>query len=197
MWLCRFTNMVSTLAFGAAKYLNSGPGAIAGAFVHERHFNSVPLPRLAGWWGHDEKTRFQMEKGFRPMTGIDGWQLSNVPILQSAAHLAALDIFQRVTMRSLRKKSISLTGFLEFLLIDHDPREERYRIITPKNPAERGCQLSIFIKSNGKETFKMISKEGIIADWREPDVIRVAPVPLYNTFEEVFRFVEVFKRSLR
>ena len=137
-----------------------------------------------------------MKKGFKPMTGTDGWQLSNVPILQSAAHLAALEIFQRVTIRSLRRKSLGLTGFLEFLLLDFDPQEKRYRIITPKNPGERGCQLSILIKSNGKEVFNGISKEGIFADWREPDVIRVAPVPLYNTFEEVFKFVEVFKRHL-
>lgn len=178
------------------KYLNSGPGAIAGAFVHERHGKKIQLPRFAGWWGHDEKARFQMKKGFKPMTGTDGWQLSNVPILQSAAHLAALEIFQRVTIRSLRRKSLGLTGFLEFLLLDFDPQEKRYRIITPKNPAERGCQLSILIKFNGKETFNGISKEGIFADWREPDVIRVAPVPLYNTFEEVFKFVEVFKRHL-
>ena len=103
------------------KYLNSGPGAIAGAFVHERHGKKPHLPRFAGWWGHDEKARFQMKKGFKPMTGIDGWQLSNVPILQSAAHLAALEIFQRVTIRSLRRKSVGLTGFLEFLLLDFDP----------------------------------------------------------------------------
>lgn len=178
------------------KYLNSGPGAIAGAFVHERHSNSNQLPRLAGWWGHDEKARFQMKKGFKPMPGIDGWQMSNVPILQSAAHLAALEIFQHVTMRALRKKSLALTGFLEFLLTDIDPQQKQYIIITPKNPAERGCQLSILIKSDGKETFDRICSEGVIADWREPDVIRIAPVPLYNTFEEVFRFVEIFKRNL-
>lgn len=178
------------------KYLNSGPGAIAGAFVHERHSNNVHLPRFAGWWGHDEQARFRMEKGFKPIAGIDGWQLSNVPVLQSAAHLAALEIFQRVTMRSLRKKSLGLTGFLEFLLVDFDPQENLYRIITPKNPAERGCQLSILIKSNGKETFNRISKEGVVADWREPDVIRLAPVPLYNTFEDVFKLVEIFKKHV-
>lgn len=178
------------------KYLNSGPGAIAGAFVHERHGKQLRLPRFAGWWGHDEKVRFQMKKGFIPMEGIDGWQLSNVPIFQSAAHLAALEIFQKVTVRALRKKSVGLTGFLEFLLSDFDPTGKSYRIITPQNPAERGCQLSILVKSNDKTVFNRISKEGVYADWREPDVIRVAPVPLYNTFEEVFRFAEIFKKQI-
>lgn len=178
------------------KYLNSGPGAIAGAFVHERHGKHLLLPRFAGWWGQDENDRFLMKKGFIPMEGIDGWQLSNVPIFQSAAHLAALEIFHKATMRSLRKKSVGLTGFLEFLLRDFDPLEKSYCIITPRNPAERGCQLSILIKSRGKAVFKRITNEGVFADWREPDVIRVAPVPLYNTFEEVFRFVEIFKKHL-
>jgi kynureninase len=178
------------------KYLNSGPGAIAGAFVHERHGKHHQLPRFAGWWGHKENERFLMKKGFIPMEGIDGWQLSNIPIFQSAAHLAALEIFQKATLRSLRKKSVGLTGFLEFLLHDFDPLGKHYCIITPGNPAERGCQLSVLIKSGGKALFNRITNDGVYADWREPDVIRVAPVPLYNTFEEVFRFVEIFKKHL-
>jgi kynureninase len=179
------------------KYLNSGPGAIAGAFVHERFAKSFDMPRFAGWWGHDEKERFQMKKGFKPMPGVDGWQLSNHPIFLSAAHLASLEIFQQAGMKALRAKSIQLTGFLEFILLKMDPTSEYFKILTPSNPQERGCQLSIFMKTNGLKVFQKLTKAGIIADWREPNVIRVAPVPLYNTFEEVFRFGEVFRKALK
>lgn len=178
------------------KYLNSGPGAIAGAFVHERHANNFTLPRFAGWWGHDEEERFQMKKGFKPMSGIDGWQLSNVPILQAAAHLSALELFQKAGMKRLRRKSVMLTGYLYYLLKQMDPAGERFSIITPENPEERGCQLSLFIKNNGKTVFRKLIKAGVIADWREPDVIRVAPTPMYNTFEEVFRFCEIFRKLI-
>lgn len=179
------------------KYLNSGPGAVAGAFVHEKHAGSVTLPRFAGWWGHDEKERFEMKKGFKPIPGVDGWQVSNVPIFQSAAHLAALQIFEDAGMKALRKKSIALTGYLEFLLKDLDPLGNYFRIITPSDPGARGCQLSIFMKQNGKKVFSSLTKAGVIADWREPNVIRLAPVPLYNTFEEVFNVGEVFKQALK
>lgn len=178
------------------KYLNSGPGGVAGAFVHERHAKNIDLPRFSGWWGHNEKERFQMKKGFVPMPGVDGWQLSNFPILQGAAHLASLEIFQQAGIKNLRKKSVALTGYLEFLLKEIDPRETMFTILTPKNVDERGCQLSIFMKKNGKKVFDVLTKAGVIADWREPNVIRVAPVPLYNTFEEVFRFAEIFKKAI-
>ena len=178
------------------KYLNSGPGAIAGVFVHARHATNFKLPRFAGWWGHDERNRFKMQKGFSPMEGADGWQLSNVPIFQSAAHLAALEIFEQTTMAVLRKKSLLLTGYLEFLLNEFDPEEQHYGIITPRNPAERGSQLSLLLKQHGRTIFESISRSGVISDWREPHVIRVAPVPLYNTFEEVFRFVGVVKKAI-
>lgn len=177
------------------KYLNAGPGAIAGAFVHNRHA-SAPLPRFAGWWGHHEGERFQMKKGFKPQPGIDGWQLSNVPIFQSAALLASLELFQEAGMKNLRQKSVRLTGFLEFLLNQADPEGKHYTVITPDDPGQRGCQLSILMKRQGKKTFNAITRAGVIADWREPDVIRVAPVPLYNTFEEVFRFVTLLSDSL-
>jgi kynureninase len=176
------------------KYLNSGPGGVAGVFVHERHANSFDLPRLAGWWGYDEKSRFQMKKGFRPMPGVDGWQVSNFPVISGAAQLASLEIFDRAGMKSLRKKSTLLTGYMVFLL--NEINSDQYVIITPANSEERGCQLSILMRKNGKKVFNALSKEGVIADWREPDVIRVAPVPLYNTFEEVYRFVEIFKKAL-
>lgn len=137
-----------------------------------------------------------MKKGFRPMEGADGWQLSNVPIFQSAAHLASLEIFQQAGFSAIRKKSLLLTGYLEFLLNEFDPSEKYFNIITPSEPNERGCQLSIFINRKGKVVFNQLLKRGISADWREPDVIRVAPVPLYNTFEEVFQFVEIFKQEI-
>lgn len=178
------------------KYLNSGPGGIAGAFIHERISSDFSGHRFAGWWGHDEQQRFQMMKGFRPMKGVDGWQVSNHPVLQGAAHLASLHIFEQAGIRNLRKKSKLLTAFLEFVLKDADPSEAHFRILTPPNPEERGCQLSLYMKKNGKRVFKALSRAGIIADWREPDVIRVAPVPLYNTFEEVYLFGQTFKRAL-
>lgn len=178
------------------KYLNSGPGAIAGAFVHEKHANDFSIPRFSGWWGHDESERFQMKKGFKPIVGVDGWQLSNHPILLSAAHLASLEIFQKAKMKRLRTKSELLTSYLEFILNECNTNERHFRILTPKNIHERGCQLSIFVKHDGKKVFNSLTKAGVIADWREPGVIRVAPVPLYNTFEDVFRFGEIFTSTL-
>lgn len=168
------------------KYLNSGPGGLAGAFVHEKHGRNGKLPRLAGWWGHDERARFQMKKGFIPMPGADGWQVSNVPIFQGAAHLAALELFEKARMPALRRKSIQLTGFLEFLLLQIDPDGRCFRIITPDDPNGRGCQLSIYMNRHGKRISDALSQQGIITDWREPNVIRAAPVPLYNTFEDVY-----------
>jgi len=189
-------NEVDFAVWCSYKYLNSGPGAIAGAFVHERHSNS-DRPRFAGWWGHHEKERFQMKKGFQPMPGIDGWQLSNVPIFQSAALLASLEIFKEAKISSLRKKSLLLTGYLEFLLNQIPNHENHFTIITPGNTKERGCQLSILMKHDGRKVFNKLTKGGVITDWREPNVIRVAPVPLYNTFEDVFNFVTIFSKSLR
>lgn len=178
------------------KYLNSGPGSIAGAFVHERHATS-DLPRMAGWWGHQEKDRFKMRKGFIPMTGVDGWQISNFPVLTGAAHLASLELFDQAGMTSLRKKSILLTGYLSYLLNKIDPIRKLFHVITPANAAERGCQLSILMNhQKGQRVFKKITKAGVIADWREPNVIRIAPVPLYNTFEDVYRFSEIFAGAL-
>jgi kynureninase len=179
------------------KYLNSGPGGIAGAFVNEKHATHFSLPRLAGWWGHDEKARFQMKKGFIPMPGIDGWQLSNFPILSGAAHLASLEIFEKAGIKNLRTKSILLTGYLEYLLKSIPQYSDHLTIITPEVATERGCQLSLLMKKNGKKVFNQLTKAGVIADWREPDVIRVAPVPLYNSYEDVFRFYEIFKQEMK
>lgn len=179
------------------KYLNSGPGALAGVFVHERHGERQPAQhRLAGWWGHDEVQRFQMKKGFIPMTGADGWQVSNVPVLQAAAHLAALELFGKAGMNALRKKSVQLTGYLQFLLQEADPEGKYFNIITPADPAERGCQLSIFVKKHGRKISDALRRQSIITDWREPNVIRAAPVPLYNTFEEVYVFASSFRDAI-
>lgn len=182
-------------AWCSYKYLNSGPGAIAGAFVHERHAESFDLPRFAGWWGHEKETRFLMGSEFVPIRGAEGWQLSNPPIFQLAALKASLDIFEEAGMNNLFEKSSELTGYLEFLLADI--KDERVSVITPANPQERGCQLSIRVKNSDKTLFKAVSDKGVIADWREPDVIRVAPVPLYNSFTDVFRFAEILKDCLK
>ncbi|MDW8273684.1 MAG: kynureninase [Chitinophagales bacterium] len=170
------------------KYLNSGPGGVSGIFVHEKHHGSN-LPRLAGWWGNNEKKRFLMLKNFEPMTGAEGWQQSNAPILSMAAHRAALEIFDEVGIEALRKKSIALTGFAEQLII-HSRTYERgiLEIITPAKAEHRGCQLSLRVKENGREFFNTLLMQNIICDWREPDVIRIAPVPLYNSFEDVWKF---------
>ncbi len=179
------------------KYLNSGPGSVAGAFVHEKHAHKSNLPRLAGWWGHNEKERFLMQKGFKPIPGIDGWQLSNFPVLAGAPHLASLEIFQEAGMKVLRKKSLLLTGYLEFLLKEIDPGENHFTILTPADPKQRGCQLSLFFHRNGKRIFQALTKAGVIGDWREPNVIRVAPVPLYNSFMDVYSFASVLQKALR
>ena len=176
------------------KYLNSGPGGPGGIFVHERFGKDQDIPRFAGWWGYNEDTRFQMKKGFIPMEGAAGWQLSNAQILAMSAHKAAIDIFDEVGIDELRRKSEKLTGFLESLLVNAIEQQEiDVKIITPSDPLQRGCQLSLIASKNGKDLHKKLTDGGVIADWREPDVIRIAPVPLYNTFEDVYKFVELLK----
>jgi kynureninase len=172
------------------KYLNGGPGCVAGCFVHERHAHDWDLPRFAGWWGHDEETRFRMGPNFRPMPGAEGWQLSNPSIIAMAPLRASLDIFAEAGIERLRKKSISLTGYLEFLLNQHQP--SRFSIITPRDPEGRGAQLSIRVPKNGRSVCERLTAEGILCDWREPDILRMAPVPLYNTYRDAHRFVERF-----
>jgi kynureninase len=172
------------------KYLNAGPGAVAGCFVHERHAERFDLPRFTGWWGHDKSTRFVMPPRFSPLPGAEGWQLSNPPILSLAPLLAALDLFDQAGMAALRAKSESLTGYLERLLKEHCG--DHVAILTPPEPAERGCQLSLRLK-DGQRVYERLSASGIVCDWREPDVIRAAPVPFYNRYAEVFDFVERLK----
>lgn len=176
------------------KYLNSGPGSLGGCFVHERHANNENLNRFAGWWGHNKKTRFNMRHEFDALPGAEGWQLSNPPILSMAAIRASLDTFAEAGFENLRKKSEKLTGFLEFLL--DEMKKDAINVITPRNPEERGCQLSIQVKNADKNLHTKLTEAGVISDWREPDVIRVAPAPLYNSFEDVFRFYEKLKDVL-
>lgn len=174
------------------KYLNAGPGAIAGCFVHERHGRNADLPRLAGWWGNNKEKRFLMQPEFEALPGAEGWQLSNPPILQLAALRAAMEIFDEAGMDKLRAKSLLLTGYLEFLLTQKPARN--FTIITPREPEQRGAQLSLRMHREGKAILKRLLALNVICDWREPDLIRVAPVPLYNSFEEAQRFAEVFLR---
>lgn len=176
------------------KYLNSGPGSVGACFIHERHAHDFDLPRFAGWWGHNKETRFKMRDDFDPIPGAEGWQLSNPPILSLAAIKASLEIFAEVGMPALLEKSKSLTGFLAFCL--NDMEDERIRIVTPEDPNQRGCQLSIQVQNADKTLFDKITAEGVIADWREPDVIRVAPVPLYNSYADVYKFAETLKIAL-
>jgi kynureninase len=176
------------------KYLNGGPGCIAGCFVHQRHSRAWDLPRFAGWWGHDEQTRFQMGPDFHPIAGADGWQLSNPSILSLAALRSSMDIFDEVGMDRLRAKSIQLTAYLEFLL--DQCSSSKFEIITSRDPAHRGAQLSLRIPRNGKAVCKQLLDHGVICDWREPDIMRVAPVPLYNSFQDVHRFVQKLAGSV-
>jgi len=170
------------------KYLNSGPGGPAGVFVHERFAHRPDLLRLAGWWGHDPADRFQMKKGFRPMPGAAGWQLSNAPILPMAVHRASLALVDRAGgMAALRRKSEQLTAYLEHLIQGLDLPPDVLEIITPADPAQRGCQLSVLVHRRGRALFDHLAAQSVVADWREPNVIRLAPVPLYNSFADVAR----------
>ncbi len=186
------------------KYLNAGPGGPSGVFIHERHAHNADLPRFAGWWGHDAQSRFLMRKGFVPMPGAAGWQLSNAPILIFAAHRASLDLFAEATMPALRRKSEQLTGYLEFLLERLNQQGRHFKIITPPQPEARGCQLSILTDAQGRRLFDYLTAHGVICDWREynlPDnatpagcgVIRLAPTPMYNSFQDVWEVARLLE----
>ena len=181
------------------KYLNSGPGGISGVFVHEKHAYKPELPRFAGWWGYEEDTRFMMSPSFKPMRGAEGWQLSNAPVFSMACCKASMEIFDEVGMHKLEKKSLLLTNFMEFVLNDITERFDNcnFEIITPKETIARGCQLSVLMHGQGKEMFDFLTAEGVIADWREPNVIRMAPVPLYNTFEDVYQLGQIIEKALK
>lgn len=185
---------VDFAAWCTYKYLNSGPGSLGGLFVHEKHANNKDLKRFAGWWSHNKKTRFNMRQPLDVIPGAEGWQLSNPPILSMAAIKASLDMFNDVGMDALRLKSEKLTGYFEFLL--NEINNDKITIITPSNPDERGCQLSIQVKNADKHLHQKLTDAHIITDWREPDVIRCAPVPFYNSFEDVYHMVEKLKTIL-
>ncbi len=180
------------------KYLNSGPGGVSGAFIHQRHITDSSMMRLAGWWGHDKENRFKMEKDFLPIPTAEGWQLSNAPVLSMAAHKASLEIFQEAGMHNLVAKGKLLSGYLLHILheINHTTSQKFIEVLTPENENERGCQVSMLMLKDGKKVFESLIQNGVIADWREPNVIRVAPVPLYNTFEDVFNFGKILQHYL-
>src|SRR5438067_12927932 len=185
---------VDFAAWCSYKYPNGGPGCVAGCFVHDRHrLPADPLPRLAGWWGHDKASRFAMGPEFVPIPGAEGWQLSNPPLFSLAALLASLELFSEAGMDRLRAKSEALTGFLDHALREQFP--DWVEILTPADPARRGCQLSVRVRREARATFRALLGRGVVCDWREPDVIRLAPVPLYNRFAEVVRCLEVFDHA--
>lgn len=191
---------VDFAAWCTYKYMNSSPGGVSGMFVHKKHEYKPELPRFAGWWGYNKETRFAMEPGFDPIKGAEGWQLSNAPVLGMAAHLASLDIFDRATMDAIGKKRDLLTAYLEFIFNDISTRNSEkvtFEIITPKAISERGSQLSILLHGKGKSLFDYLSEQGVIADWREPNVIRIAPTPLYNSFEDCFQFGQILEAAIQ
>jgi kynureninase len=190
---------VDFAAWCTYKYLNSSPGGVSGMFVHEKHANKPELPRFAGWWGHDKSVRFLMQPGFKPMEGAEGWQLSNAPILGMAAHLASLDLFDEAGMDALCAKRDVLTAYLEFIIEDVSERNKQictFEIITPKDKTKRGAQLSLLIHGGGKSIFDRLYTLGVVADWREPNVIRLAPAPLYNSFEDVYYFGNYLEQAV-
>ena len=177
------------------KYLNSSPGGVSGIFVHEKHAENAELKRFAGWWGHDKEQRFLMEDKFIPIKGAEGWQLSNAPVLGMAAHLASLQIFKEAGMERIGSKRDLITAYLEYLILKVSAENEDFlKIITPNSIFDRGSQLSLVLKKDGKKKFDLLTEQGIIADWREPNVIRIAPAPLYNSFEDCWHFAEVLGR---
>jgi kynureninase len=178
------------------KYMNSGPGNASGCFVHEKHHHS-DLPRFAGWWGHNKERRFKMEPDFDPVNGADGWQISNLPILSLAPYLASVEMFEEVGMEALIKKRDKITAYLEFILHEIDKEvDSNFEIITPANPIERASQLSVFFHGEGRPLFDYLMQNGVVTDWREPNVIRFAPVPLYCSFEDMYEFGQILKRGI-
>jgi kynureninase len=191
---------VDFAAWCGYKYLNSSPGGVSGMFVHERHANNKNLPRFAGWWGYNKEKRFQMEPGFEPMPGAEGWQLSNAPVLGMAVQLASLEIFEEAGMDRIGAKRDLMTAFTEFVIEDISERNKEkctFELITPKDKTQRGAQLSIQAKGQGKALFNALSDLGVVADWREPNVIRIAPAPLYNSYEDCYWFGQLLEQAIQ
>lgn len=188
---------VDFAAWCSYKYMNSGPGNASGCFVHEKHHNNPELPRFAGWWGHNKERRFKMEPTFDPVHGADGWQISNLPVLSLAPYLASVEMFDEIGMDALIDKRDRITSYLAFILKEIDKEvDSSFEIITPSNPLERGCQLSVFLHGEGRALFDYLMKNGVITDWREPNVIRLAPVPLYCSFEDMYNFGQILKAGI-
>jgi kynureninase len=189
---------VDFAAWCSYKYMNSGPGNASGFFVHEKHHNDKELKRFAGWYGHNKERRFKMEPDFDPVHGADGWQISNLPILSLAPYLASVEMFAEVGMDKLIAKRNLITSYLEFILheIDRELEEAEFEILTPSNQEERGCQLSVYLHGQGRELFDRLMKNGVITDWREPNVIRLAPAPFYCSFEDMYEFGQILKQLI-
>jgi kynureninase len=188
---------VDFAAWCSYKYMNSGPGNASGCFIHEKHHSNSELPRFAGWWGHNKERRFKMEQKFDPIQGADGWQISNLPVLSLAPYLASVELFAEIGMEALIQKRNQITSYLEFVLRQIDQEVNgNFEIITPSNPSERGCQLSVFLHGEGRSLFDYLMKNGVIIDWREPNVIRLAPVPMYTSFEDIYRFGQILKTGI-
>jgi len=188
---------VDFAAWCSYKYMNSGPGNASGCFIHEKHHNNSELPRFAGWWGHNKERRFKMEQTFDPIHGADGWQISNLPVLSLAPYLASVDMFGEIGMDALITKRDMITCYLEFILHEIDKEvDSSFEIITPANPAERASQLSVLLHGEGRSLFDYLMRNGVITDWREPNVIRLAPVPLYTSFEDMYIFGQILKAGI-
>ena len=189
---------VDFAAWCSYKYMNSGPGNTSGCFIHEMHHNDTDLPRFAGWWGHNKERRFKMEPKFDPVRGADGWQISNLPILSLAPYLASVEMFAEVGMDKLIAKRNLITSYLEFILHDIDEAIDgtEFEIITPSNPEERASQLSVYLHGQARELFDYLMQNGVITDWREPNVIRLAPVPFYCSFEDMYEFGQILKQGI-
>ncbi len=188
---------VDFAAWCGYKYLNGGPGGVSGVFIHEKYHGKKDLPRFEGWWGHEKNSRFKMPKDFVPINSAEAWQLSNAPVFSMAPLLASLEIFEEAGMSALREKSEKLTAFLEFVLHEIKNEFSNIKILTPSKKERRGCQISVVVPGLGKSLFDQLTEQGVVADWREPDVIRLAPVPLYNTFSDVFHFGKILEKTLR
>ena len=188
---------VDFAAWCSYKYMNSGPGNASGCFIHEKHHNDTSLPRFAGWWGHNKERRFKMEPTFDPVRGAEGWQISNLPILSLAPYLASVEMFDEIGMEALIVKRNRITSYLEFILQEISKEVNgSFEIITPSNQEERACQLSVFFHGEGRSLFDYLMKNGVITDWREPNVIRLAPVPLYCSFEDMYNFGQILKKGI-
>ena len=190
---------VDFAAWCTYKYMNSGPGGVSGMFVHEKHAHDKSIKRFAGWWGHNKDQRFKMDSEFDPIPGAEGWQLSNAPVISMAAHLASLELFDQAGMKNISKKRNDLTAYLAFVInhISKNSTSVNFEIITPLETEKRGAQLSILAHGQGEKFFDDLSNEGVVADWREPNVVRIAPAPLYNSYEDVYKFGKVLEKILQ